>query len=272
MRSPSYFFTLHFSLFIIAMAMIAACSNISEAERLIYVKPADVQRKVLIEDFTGQRCINCPNAADKIEQLKEEYGESNIIAVGIHSGPLAVFSRGKILGLRTEEGDAYYEHWGIQEEPTGYINRTGAISTIDKWDALVRETIQKSTPVTLEATTLFTADTKELYIQVIASTNTTLDAKLQLWLTESGITAQQAMPDGSNNPDYLHNHVFRASVNGTWGSDLHMSEGEIVIKEFTCQVKEEWNVENMCLVAFIYNDSGVLQAYETFVFVNDADE
>lgn len=266
MRSPSYI--VHYSLFValaMMMASVVACSSISEDERLIYVKPADAQRKVLIEDFTGQRCINCPNAADKIEQLKKEYGEFNIIAVGIHSGPLAVFSRGKILGLRTEEGDAYYDHWGIQEEPTGYINRTGAISTIDKWDALVRETIQKPTPVTLEANTLFEADTRELNIQVIASTNTALDAKLQLWLTESGITAQQAMPDGSNNPDYVHNHVFRTSVNGTWGTDLHMPEGDVIVKEFTCQVKEEWDVENMCLVAFIYNASGVLQAYETFL-------
>ena len=109
MRSTLY---MRHNILYIALAMmiacVTACSNIAEDERLIYVKPADAQRKVLIEDFTGQRCINCPNAADKIEQLKEEYGTS-IIAVGIHSGPLAVFSRGKILGLRTEEGDAYYE-------------------------------------------------------------------------------------------------------------------------------------------------------------------
>ena len=35
-----------------------ACSHIDEDERLIYVKPAAVQRSVLLEDFTGQRCIN----------------------------------------------------------------------------------------------------------------------------------------------------------------------------------------------------------------------
>ena len=241
-----------------------ACSNIGEDERFIYVKQPDAKRAVLIEDFTGQRCINCPKAAEKIEQLKAEYGQS-IIAVGIHSGPLAVFSRGRILGLRTEEGDAYYEHWSIQEEPTGYINRTGAISTIDKWDALVREAIQKPTPVTLEAVAYIDENTRELSIQIMASSNKSLDTKLQIWLTESGITAQQAMPDGSNNPDYVHNHVFRASVNGTWATDLHLSEGDDVLKEFTYQVPQEWDADNMDLVAFVYDDSGVLQVCETFL-------
>ena len=48
-----------------AMAMAAAsCSNIDEGDRLIYVKPAEVGRAVLIEDLTGQRCINCPTGTD----------------------------------------------------------------------------------------------------------------------------------------------------------------------------------------------------------------
>ena len=35
-----------------------ACSHIDEDERLIYVKPVAASRNVLIEDFTGQRCVN----------------------------------------------------------------------------------------------------------------------------------------------------------------------------------------------------------------------
>jgi len=246
----------------ITATILAACSNISEDDRLIYVKPADAQRKVLIEDFTGQRCKNCPNAADKIEQLKKEYGEENIIAVGIHSGPLAVYSREKILGLRTEEGDVYYDHWGVKEEPTGYINRTGAISNIDQWGKLVREAIQQPTPVTMNIYGEYSLKDRKIVINVWTLTNKALDAKLQVWITESGITAQQAMPDGSNNPDYVHNHVFRASVNGTWGTDLHLDEGENKTQTFTFQVPEEWDMENLNVVAFVYDSSGVLQVCE----------
>ena len=64
-----------------AMAMAAAsCSNIDEGDRLIYVKPAEVGRAILIEDFTGQKCINCPTGTEIINSIVETYGEENVIA------------------------------------------------------------------------------------------------------------------------------------------------------------------------------------------------
>ena len=59
-----------------AVMLLASCDNISEDERFIYVKPADVKRRVLIEDFTGQRCVNCPAAHEEIDRLQEQYGDS----------------------------------------------------------------------------------------------------------------------------------------------------------------------------------------------------
>ena len=49
--------------------LLLACSNIDESERFIYVPPIDAQRAVLIEDFTGQACVNCPAASDVILDL-----------------------------------------------------------------------------------------------------------------------------------------------------------------------------------------------------------
>lgn len=100
---------------------VASCDTVGENDRLIYVKPAEVKRCVLLEDFTGQRCINCPNAADVIAQLQEQYGEDNVIAVGIHGGPLAVNSNGKVTGLRTATGDEYYAAAGSPSLPAGRV-------------------------------------------------------------------------------------------------------------------------------------------------------
>ena len=52
----------------------AACSHIAEDEQLIEVAVDDmptneIMRNVLLEDFTGQRCVNCPKAAEIIHQL-----------------------------------------------------------------------------------------------------------------------------------------------------------------------------------------------------------
>ena len=98
----------------IVAVMMAACSHIDEDEQLIYVKPAAVERCVLLEDFTGQRCVNCPMAADEIHKLQEQYGEDVVIAVSIHSGPLGFHTNPRFYGLATDLGDAYYTHWNLE--------------------------------------------------------------------------------------------------------------------------------------------------------------
>ena len=116
-----------FSLAAILMALtLTSCSEIDENERIIYVKPAEVKKHVLIEDFTGQRCVNCPNAATMIEKLQEQYGEDNIIAVGIYGGDFGyttVAQGHQPLSLTTETGNSYYATWGVRAHPSGKIGR-----------------------------------------------------------------------------------------------------------------------------------------------------
>ena len=68
------------------------------------------------------------------------------------------------------------------------------------------------------------------------------------------------MPDGSANQEYVHNHVFRTAINGTWGEDFSINEGEKVEREFTQALEPTWNKEQLSIVAFVYNDNGVQQA------------
>ena len=250
------------------LLLLASCTAIPEDERYIYVPLTSSSRAVLIEDFTGQRCVNCPNAAEEIERLKKEYGTDSIIAVGIHSGPLAVYSRGKVLGLRTEEGDEYYDHWGVEQEPMGLINRRGGLSTVDNWFNLVNEAIKQPTDIYFDFGASCSQDsTLHVYLTVI--TGEPIDAKLQLWLTESNITALQMMPDGSANQEYIHNHVFRCSINGTWGEPYQAAQGEIRELEYECKLDAAWKPENLSVVAFIYDDSGVEYVAETHVLIDD---
>ena len=245
-----------------AFLFLSACTTISEDERLIFVKPPQSARAVLIEDFTGQRCINCPNAAAEIERLKEQYGADTIIAVAIHSGPLAVYSRGNVLGLRTEEGDAYYDHWGIEQEPMGYINRRGAISTVDQWATLVREAIQLPSDLSLKLEAKVPEDARKVHISLEITNGVPVDGHVQVWLTESEITALQMMPDGSANQSYIHQHVFRKAVNGLWGDPYSAKAGDIDELSFECELGEAWNPAFLSVVAFVYNSEGVQQVVE----------
>lgn len=255
------------SLFATALTVIlfVSCNGIDEDERLIYTPPVATSRAVLIEDFTGQRCINCPNATLEIERLKEQYGADKVIAVGIHSGPLAVYSRGNVLGLRTAEGDEYYDHWQIEQEPMGFINRRGAVSTVDMWGTLVREAIQMPTDIQFQLSSYFDSVDGKIKINLEIVNGEPVNGHLQLWITESSITALQMMPDGSANAEYVHNHVFRRSVNGTWGTPFTAVQGEVKPLYFECEPDEGWEIANLSVVAFIYNDQGVQQVAECAV-------
>lgn len=237
----------------------SACSHIDESDRLIYVKPADVKRRVLLEDFTGQRCVNCPKASDEIKALQEQYGEDHVIAVGIHSGPLGFYTKGDYLGLSTEVGDEYYDHWALEYQPVGLIDR-GAPLEYTAWNARIREELEKTAPVEIDIE-LHQKDNQLTVQAEVMGIDGTTSGKLQLWLTEDGITAFQMMPDGTRNMEYIHRHVFRAAINGTWGESVSVAEGEtFTTKDYLFAIPEGWNADRLSVVAFVYNDQGVLQA------------
>lgn len=246
-----------------AMAMAAAsCSNIDEGDRLIYVKPAEVGRAILIEDFTGQRCINCPTGTEIINGIVDTYGEDNVIAVGIHSGPLGFAGNSKTVGLMTDTGNEYYTRWDKENkmgQPWVIFNRkTSPDSHYNNWAAMVSTIISEKANLSVKIANAYDAATRTLNTTVGADgVNGTVNGKLQVWIVEDGVKALQMMPDGKSNKEYIHNHVFRAAVNGTWGEDVTVKEGETTTKQYSYKLPETWNADNIAVVAFVYNDSGV---------------
>lgn len=246
-----------------AMAMAAAsCSNIDEGDRLIYVKPAEVGRAILIEDFTGQKCINCPTGTEIINGIVDTYGEDNVIAVGIHSGPLGFAGNSKTPGLMTDTGNEYYTHWDKENkmgQPWVIFNRkTSPDSHYNNWAAMVGTIISEKANLSVKIANAYDATKRTLTTTVGAfGTNGTVNGKLQVWIVEDGVKALQMMPDGKPNKEYMHNHVFRAAVNGTWGEDVTVKEGETTTKQYSYVLPETWNADNIAVVAFVYNDGGV---------------
>ena len=237
--------------------MLAGCDHISEPDRLIYEKPEPAQRVVLLEDFTGQRCTNCPKATEVIEQLQETYGD-NLVAVGIHGGPLGFAGNARTVGLATETGNEYYNHWNLEYQPVGLVNRHSPVN-YPEWAAAVKEELAKPAPLRLSGKSFIEDNT--ITIQLNAEgTDETVTGKLQVWLLEDGIQTLQLMLDGTANQEYVHNHVFRTAVNGIWGEDFSIEEGEKVERTFTQALETTWNKEKLSVVAFVYNSGGVQQA------------
>lgn len=246
-----------------AMAMAAAsCSNIDEGDRLIEVKPAEVGRAILIEDFTGQRCNNCPTGTEIINGIVDTYGEDNVIAVGIHSGPLGFPGTATAVGLVTDTGNEYYSHWDKENkmgQPWVIFNRkTSPDSHYNNWAAMVSTIISEKSNLTVNIANAYDAASRTLTTTVEADgLSGTVKGKLQVWIVEDGVKALQKMPDGSTNKEYMHNHVFRAAVNGTWGEDVTVKEGETTKKQYSYVLPKAWDADKIAVVAFVYNDGGV---------------
>ena len=261
------------SFYLLAFLFIG-CSHIDESERLIYVPPIDVQRAVLIEDFTGQACVNCPAASDVILDLQNTFGEINIVPVAIHSGPFA-HKRSNMSGpflsdLGTADGDEFFTHWGIEAQPGVKINRGAPIYDPNQYAAAVQAEMQKTSPVYFEVFKAICDDGKTINVVIHPSIPTTdIDARLQVWIVEDGINAEggnstyvQMMGDGSANENYVHNHVFRASMtDNLYGDPYRQGAGEKFLVEFNYSkaVESPWKVENLSVVAFLWNEKdGVL--------------
>lgn len=235
-----------------------SCSDVGDSERFVYVKPADVARCVLLEDYTGQLCVNCPNAVTVIDRIHEVYGD-NVVAVGIHGGNLALSGSVSPLGLCTAEGDEYYRSAGSPAQPSGRVNRTGSPVTVDRWQPLVAREIGKTAPVLLGLSADYDETSRTVSVTVEALGIDGVDGKLQLWLVEDNIVAPQRMPDGSYNLEYVHDHVFRASVNGTWGEDFSLVGGAWKTVSRTATLDAVWKPEDVSVVAFVYDGDGVQQ-------------
>ncbi len=245
-----------------ALTVLASCDEVAEQDRLVYVKPPEVARCTVIEDFTGQRCVNCPAATAEIEKLQEHYGADTLIAVGIHSGPFGKMPNGRLLSLATETGNQYYDYWKIEAQPGAMINRGAPVYDPSQYAAQVSAALSKSTPVSLQVESDYDMTTRQLSVKVIGSTVEDVNAKLQVWLTENGIVDVQMLGDGSTNREYVHNHVFRTSLtNDVFGDAFNLSatKGDSEVT-YTTTLNEAWNANMMHVVAFVFDSNEILQA------------
>jgi len=245
--------------FFILSFLFSSCDDIAEADRLTYVALPEVKRAVLIEDFTGQRCVNCPAATEQIKALQEQYGEDKVIAVAIHGGGFGVASTNtRMTGLATPDATEYYTHWNISAQPSGMVCRQGVLDYND-WTEAVAKALSQTSPIEL------TLSQSNGTIEVKAIASTRYEGKLQLWIVEDGITAPQANAQGKLEMDYVHHHIYRGSVNGLWGTAVSLGESV-----FTQSFPIDWTTidtvtaadyatRQLSCIAFFYNDNGVQQ-------------
>ena len=250
----------------IALACIAltACNEVDPDDRFEELPAVSCKRTVLLEEFTGQGCTNCPDAHRLVANLHEQYGEQ-LVSVAIHAGPYREVDRWgnyfQVLKIEPD-GDEYAKTWNVAGYPSAVVNRrSGTLSIKEVWTAWIRDEITRESPIEL-AVKAHIDDDGNIVIETDVKGLSAVKGKLQLWITESGIKSYQVDND-KRLTDYEHNHVYRASVNGLWGEELSLNNGEERVLSHSYTPRDIWVKSNLAVVAFVYTDAdGVLQAAE----------
>ena len=226
------------------------CDIIKEDDRLIPITGKNVsEKKVLLIEFTDQNCRNCVNATSEVENLMNRFSDT-VVAVSIHANPLPY-------PLVTKEGNEYEQHFQAEDHPAGIIDGgvNGKYVSHDPqvWGGFILERLKTEPTINIDLSADFDESTKEASIHVQLTGNNTLsDVKLQLWIIENNIKQWQLMLDGTRNDNYIHQHVFRASVNGTWGESFSIGAEETKEFSYTCTLNSGWKPEDIAIIGFVY--------------------
>ena len=270
----------------IFLLTLCACDEIDEQDRFQKVEIASGgesggegggegtgfgAKNVLIEDFTGQLCNNCPLATNTISTLQETFGHDRVIPVAIHGGYSTLAAP---TGLANAIGNTYTAERGVSSKPKGEVDRTGQLLDQEKWGTTVLERIAMTAHVKLGVENIaFDADKRELSFNVNAAADLTgAQGLLQVWLTESHIHTYQQTPDPNRFPqypasgydlNYEHNHVLRACVSAKDGDALALAAGSSDTRTYKYILESDWVADNMSVIVIAYNAAeGVLQVIE----------
>jgi hypothetical protein len=240
-----------------------------------------VVQNILIEDYTGHLCGNCPAAAEKITDIKSIYGD-RVISMAVHAGSYAItFIPPYTYDFKTPEGIELDNHFGISNvgNPNGMVNRKtyngNIITSHGSWAGHVNDIIieNKVPEVGIKIENTYSAFDSSLQIKVKTGFfhNLTGTYKVCVYLLEDSIQKwQKKYPPLFPLDDslYWHHNVLRGSANGTWGDILFpSSEGTRIEKDYVMTVKNEYRVAYCKTLVFIYDDltKEILQVKEAAI-------
>ncbi len=252
----------------------------------------NTDRNVLIEDFTGHQCVNCPFSTNLMEDLIAT-NPARIYGLGIHAGPTGltgfqVTSSAYPTVLYCDAGLEIGKHFGqdipgssFLGNPAFCVNRTKANNqfTSNAGSTMTNKTntcLASSLKVNIQAVTNYFASTRGLFLHTEVDkidASLTSELALAICVVEDSLLAPQLVPgnldpDGSpgdpNTPDgraeaYVHRDILRGFLDGrTFGrvlTDADKGSNGKYFVSYTYRLPDQYNVDNMKLYIYVYDKS-----------------
>jgi Outer membrane protein Omp28 len=232
-------------------------------------------QNILVEEYTGVRCQNCPAGAQLLEELKTIHGK-RLTILSIHGG---FFAQPTNLENKLKLDNSFGQQLiTVFNQPQGYpsamINRKlfdGQSSLFlggSFWAGYINQEKNKLPQVGLEIKNILDSGTRRLTVEITVIGLVDLSAlplRLSVALTENNIKDAQLTPVGIDT-NYIHQHVMRTFLGNVFGNVLDpITLNQAKSYTFNFPIPAEWDLDQLNIVAFIHKpgtDYEVIQVGE----------
>lgn len=216
-------------------------------------------RNVLIEEFTTEKCGNCPRVAGYLHDMLKDADTERVFAVCHHSAfytdwltqqcdediyPLMFGGNGSSFApamMMNRSKDLFTDN------PQGVVYIPSSKMEIDYYAKLIMEQQANSS---LDIQVAASEDSRQAVVIVNGKCNEEFEvdkSRLTLYLTEDNIAAEdQSGAEG----DYKHMHVIRY-FNSSWGDKVVWNDNSTFTASYTIDINEGWNKNELKCVAFL---------------------
>ena len=213
--------------------------------------PSGFTQKVVIEKFTGEWCVNCPDGAARLKEVLDAH-PNKAIAAEIHQNDWLEISQFSVLDKHLG---------GIIGFPRAALNRLHATQTINpnqdgflvisrgNWAAATDRLLQEEAKAGLALITRLNGG--KLDIKVLAASNTDVEkeTRLTVYILEDGIVAKNQTGASAG---YTHYHVLRKVASEGIGDIIDLNKaGSLVVKEYKNIDVSGYNTANLKVIAFV---------------------
>jgi hypothetical protein len=253
-----------FTALVIAMSM--ALTGCEETCPLDSTGPVDTtttvqQKNVVLEEMTGVRCVNCPEAHELAKQIYDDH-PGRVELVSIHTGFYAVPYSFGTQDLKLAQGSAIetYIGGGPISYPIGSVDRyllSGQANLLlDKsfWPGAVTDRLDDTLKVEIGLDNNYNASTRKLDIAVNLKYLYDIGnaQRITLYITESDIVEPQLTPAGIDT-FYVHRNVARAVLTAAEGDDITetTTAGTELQRSYSFTLPNNWVAGNCRVIALV---------------------
>ena len=261
------------------------------SQTIVSTSPED--KKVVLEEFTGIHCVNCPQG-HAIAQTIQDNNPDDVFLINIHVGYYANPGSGEP-DFRTPFGTGIVSQTGLVGYPAGTVNRhyfpgqaqnggTGTAMSRGQWTSASNQIMSEGSFVNVGVEASIDVSTNELTVHVEAyyTGNSPENSNfLNVALLQNNTKGPQT--GGNMGDQYNHMHRLVYMVTGQWGINIPTTTaGTFVDETFTYTIPAGYNgvpaeIADMEVVAFVTDThqelpsgSGAYPTYTGFANSNDA--